>query len=102
MTFLINAFKAEPHQTLSNLKALQYIRIYICIADNTAETEKSFSCFKRLKACLRKIMGQERLSHLGILSKEHSKIVFHNVLHCFASSNCCLLLEKKLILSSRY
>ena len=68
MTMVIEEYRRQPKQILPTL--CQLLSIYTCTACNTAGTERSFSCLKKLKTDLRNTMGQERLNSLAILTIE--------------------------------
>ncbi|GBN61902.1 hypothetical protein AVEN_242809-1 [Araneus ventricosus] len=48
------------------------IQILLVIPVSTASCERSFSCLRSLKSCLRNGMCQERLSELGVLKIENT------------------------------
>src|SRR5207253_1200510 len=66
-------------------------QIFLTIPVSVASCERSFSKLKLVKNCLRLLMGQDRLSHLAMLSIESkvaSNINFDNLLQEFASAKC--------------
>jgi len=92
MSSVLEQYRSQPHQLLSNLKTL--LHIYVCIACNTAGAERSFSCLRRLKNYMRKTMGQDRLSHLAILAIERTTdISFNAIIDKFAVANRRLQLK---------
>ena len=62
---LLNDFK----QTFPNV--LIAMRIYLSLMSSNCTGERSFSKLKRIKNDLRSTMGQERLTHLSLMSIEH-------------------------------
>ena len=62
---LLNDFK----QTFPNV--LIAMRIYLSLMSSNCTGERSFSKLKRIKDDLRSTMGQERLTHLSLMSIEH-------------------------------
>lgn len=61
--------------------------IFLTVPLSSAECERSFSCLKRLKTCLRTTIGQERLSSLAIahLNQKHlNELDVNNLIEIFA------------------
>lgn len=48
----------------------EFYRIYLTIPISNANTERSFSCLRRLKSYLRNTMGEQRLSDLALVTIE--------------------------------
>ena len=52
------------------LELIKLLRMALTITVTSATAERSFSNLKRIKTYLRATMGQERLTHLAVLSTE--------------------------------
>ena len=59
--------KLDPvtRQLFSEAKKL--LQLVLCLPISVAESERSFSCLRRLKTWLRSIMTQQRLTHVALL-----------------------------------
>ena len=57
----------EPHKVVY-IELYKAYQIACTIPVTTAETERSFSCMKRIKTYLRSTMGDDRLGDLATLS----------------------------------
>ena len=57
----------EPHKVVY-IELYKAYQIACAIPVTTAETERSFSCMKRVKTYLRSTMGDDRLGDLSTLS----------------------------------
>ena len=69
---------------------LRLIHIALTVPVTSATAERSFSALKRIKSYLRSTMGQERLSHIAILSIEQELSKFidcDKVLDKFSTTN---------------
>ena len=79
---------SSMQQAFPDLLCLIHIALTVPVTSATAE--RSFSALKRIKTYLRSTIGQERLSHLAILSieRELSKLIdYDKVLDKFSSTN---------------
>ena len=82
---LLNDFK----QTFPNV--LIAMRIYLSLMSSNCTGERSFSKLKRIKNDLRSTMGQERLTHLSLMSIEHGVLTnldFDDLVTDFARRKC--------------
>ena len=64
------------------------VRIFNTIPATSCSAERSFSALRRLKTYIRSTMGQDRLSHLALLSIERAyanRVDINKVIDVFAS-----------------
>lgn len=68
---MLSCYLAADVDQYSNIKVLLHIGCTLPVG--SAEAERSFSCFRRLKTYVRSSMGEERMSSLALMN------IFHNV-----------------------
>ena len=66
---------------------IRLVRIALTVPVTSATAERSFSALKRIKMYLRATIGQERLSHIAILSILSKRIDYDKVLDKFSAIN---------------